>query len=89
MTDFKVPGAIYHFALSPKVSSHGKEVGWPEPTCRRMGRGWQYVYRDATPELIHDLVEWVRTCAEGIIAGSPSGENRDARDALTWTRRWL
>jgi hypothetical protein len=51
----RLPGRVWGDALDPNATSMQAELGLPEPTCRRFGRGEQYVYEDLDPAVAEQL----------------------------------
>lgn len=43
-----ISGKAYDAGLDPNCTDAPKEHGWPEPTVRRAGKGWQHVYDVST-----------------------------------------
>lgn len=59
-----VPGSIWYDALDPNATAMQKELGIPEPSERKQGRGVQFVYIDVTPVAARDLTGYLYERAE-------------------------
>ena len=52
---FTLPGKVWGDCLDPDCSTMQAELGLPEPTVTRRGRGYRYTYTDVPHEIADDL----------------------------------
>lgn len=72
-------GKTYSAAI--EVSDVPREEAWPEPTERRVGRGYQYVY-DVTIEQAELIVSHVELIGECFVVGDDDYTRAEGRACL-------
>jgi hypothetical protein len=77
-----VPGKVWDDYLDPMVTPIAQEIGLPDYTQRRKGRGWQVVYAEVSPETARDLAGYLEDRAESLLWGSDDEDRTTHRRAL-------
>lgn len=82
--ELRVPGAVYYECLDPYATEYPREVGLPEPTVVRIGRGLQFRY-ELPREAALDLLDHAETFGEAVSFGVD--DPTAGRTVLRWVAR--
>lgn len=63
MIEIRVPGFIYHECLDPQATDVPREMGWPEASMHRVGRGRQFRYM-VTPAQAAEIISHISEMGE-------------------------
>lgn len=86
MITVAVSGRAYDAGLDPHTTDVPRQEGWPEPTRRRWGRGWEYQY-EVTVDQAEAMEDHLRTLGESLGYASDPDDRAEGRLVRLAARR--
>jgi len=76
-----VNGKAYYDALDTNATNVPNEEGWPEPTLRSVGKGYQAVY-EVEPSQAAEMAQWLWERGDMLLSGGVDGGTEDGRACI-------
>ena len=77
-----VPGKVWDDYLDPMATPIAEQIGLPDYTQRRKGRGWQVIYPKVCPEAARNLAGYLEDRADAMLWGSDDEDRATHRRAV-------
>lgn len=75
--EVRIPGRVWEDALDPMTTAMQAELGLPQPSRQKKGRGWTAVYEQVPADVALELALYLDERADTLSQQSPEPRERE------------